>query len=91
MFCDAHKEYLVPGIYEDNITPSEPEDNMPVHEILDERESVRTNENPKSSEFTYQKKDTKINTSAYDRVFNTLNKINTSYSPIMPRMNEPVI
>ena len=36
MFQDMHKEYLVPGIEENNIPTSEPEDKMPVHIILDE-------------------------------------------------------
>ena len=33
MFREAHKEDLVPGIEEDNITTSEPEDTMPMHAI----------------------------------------------------------
>ena len=36
LFREAHKEYLVPGIEENNIPTSEPEDKMPVHIILDE-------------------------------------------------------
>ena len=43
MFQNAHEEYLVPFIEEDNITTSEPEDNIPVHVIPDEVESVRLN------------------------------------------------
>ena len=43
MFREAHEEDLVPCIEEDNITTSEPEDNIPVHVIPDEVESVRLN------------------------------------------------
>ena len=35
MFCKAEKEYLVPGIKEDIIPKSQPEENMPVHLISD--------------------------------------------------------
>ena len=44
MFCKADKEYLVPGIEEDIITTSEPEDKMHVHVIPVEVERVRLNE-----------------------------------------------
>ena len=42
MFCEANKEYLVPGIEEDIIPTSEPEKNMPVNVIPDEGEIVRS-------------------------------------------------
>ena len=58
MFREAEKEYLVPGIEEDVIPMSKPEENMPVHVIPDEGERVRPNEiYEKSSEITYLKKD----------------------------------
>ena len=51
---------------------------MPVHVIPDERESVRPKENLKSSGFTYHNKYFNTDTSAYDRVFNVLNNLDTS-------------
>ena len=45
MLREAHKEGLVKGIEENNITASEPEYNTPVHIITNEVESVRLNEN----------------------------------------------
>ena len=87
MFCDAHEEYLVPGIEEDTILTSEPEDKMPLPIIPDEGESMRSNENPKSTEFTYHKKGAKTNTSAYNRVLNSLNKLYSSYNLTITRMN----
>ena len=41
MFREAHKEYSMPGIEEYKIPTSEPEENIPVHVIPDEEESVR--------------------------------------------------
>ena len=43
MFSEAEKEYLVPGKDEDIISPSKPEDNMPVHVIPVEREIMKPN------------------------------------------------
>ena len=74
VFRDMHEEYLVPDIEEDNITTSDPEENLPVYIIPDEGESVRLNKNSKSSEFTYHNKDANTDTSAYDRLFNSLKK-----------------
>ena len=91
MFRDAHEEYLVPGIEKDKITTLESEDNISVHVILDDGESVRLNTNSKTSEFTYHKKDTNTETSAYDRVLNELKKIDSSYNTNIPRMKKPVI
>ena len=45
IFREAKKEDLVPGIEEDVIPMSEPEENMPVHIIPDEGERVRQKEN----------------------------------------------
>ena len=64
---------------------------MPVRVIPDEGEIVRPKKNSKSSEFTHNKKDANTETSVCDRVMNVLNKLDTSYNPIMQRMNEPVI
>ena len=50
MFHDLHKEDFVPVIEEEKISTSEPEENIPVQVIPDEGESVRPNENSKSSE-----------------------------------------
>ena len=56
---------MVPGIEEDVITTSKPEDKMPVHVISDEGEIVRLKEiSEKSSEFTYLKKYSDADTSA---------------------------
>ena len=35
MFREENKEYLVPGIEEDNICTTKPEEKMPVHVITD--------------------------------------------------------
>ena len=89
MFCEAEKEDLVPGIEEDIFT-SNPEENMPLHLIPEEGEIVRPNENSeKSSELTYLKK--YADTSAYDRVFNALKKLDTLYNPMMQKMHDLVI
>ena len=69
MFSQSHKEDFVPGIEEDIITTSEPEDKMPVQVIPDEKEIVRPNEiSEKSSKFMYHKKDYEIDKSLYNRV-----------------------
>ena len=47
MFRDWHKKYFVPGIEEDTITTSEPEENIHVYLIPDEVSSVRPNKNSK--------------------------------------------
>ena len=92
MFRKAHKEHLVPGIEEDNIPKSEPEDNMPVHIIPDGGESVRQNKNSvESLEFMYHKKDEDTDTSSYNRVLNAPKKLDTFYNPTMKRMHAPVI
>ena len=66
MFCDSHEKYLVPGIEKENTPTSEPEDNpednIYVHVIPDEGESVMPNKKLKSSEFTYHKKDANTET-----------------------------
>ena len=81
IFCEAHKEYLVPGIEEYKITTSEPEDNIPVQIIPYEVESVRPKENlDNSSDFTYHKKDANTDTSLYNMVLNALKNIDTSYN-----------
>ena len=53
MLRDSHKEDFVPGIDEDKNPTSEPEDNpednIPLHVIPDEGETVRPNEKSKSS------------------------------------------
>ena len=64
MFREAEKEYLIPGIEEEFIPTSEPEEKMHVHVITDEGERVRPNEiYEKLSEFTYHKKDEDTETS----------------------------
>ena len=76
---------------EDKIPTPKQEDNMPMHVIPYEGESVSLNENlEKSSEFTYQNKDANTDMSSYDRVLNTIKKIDKSYNPTMPRIIEPV-
>ena len=69
---------------------------MPVHVICDEGEIVRPSEiYEKSSELTYLKKDADADAdadmSAYDRLLNTLKKLDTSYNPTMHKMHNPVI
>ena len=44
MFCEVENEYLLPGIEEDVIPTSKPEDKMTVHVIPDEGEIVNPNE-----------------------------------------------
>ena len=61
-----------------------------MHVISDEGEIVRPNENSKSSDLMYQKKDTKTYTSLYDRVLNALKKLDTLYNLTVTRMNQPV-
>ena len=57
---------------------------MHMHIIPDEGEKVRQNNiSEKSSELTYLKKDTDAETSYYDRVLNSLNKLDTLYNPMM--------
>ena len=57
IFYEAEKEDLVPGIQEDAIPTSKPEENMPVNVIPDEGERVRPNDiSEKSSERTCLKK-----------------------------------
>ena len=87
MFRDAHEEYLVRGIEKDKITTLELEDNIPVHVILDDGESVRLNTNSKTSEFTYHKKDYDIDTSLYNRVLNALKNLDISYNPTVQKMH----
>ena len=92
MFRKAEKECLVPGIEEDVIPTSKLEENMPVHVIPDEGERVSLNEIfEKSSEITYLKKDIDTDISAYNIVFNVLNKIDTSHNPTLQKMHNPVI
>ena len=64
---------------------------MPLHVSPDEGESVMPNENSNSSEFTYHKKDTNTDTQEYDRVLDSLKKLDTLYNKTTPRMHEPVI
>ena len=53
MLREADKEDLVPGIEEEILPTSEPDDNIPVHTTPDEGERVRPNEiSEKSSELT---------------------------------------
>ena len=67
MFREAEKEDLVPGIQEDVIPTSKPEENMTVHVIPDEGERVRPKKiSKKSSELTYLKKDSDTDMSEYD-------------------------
>ena len=94
MFREAEEGDLVPGIEEDVIPTSKPEDKMPVHVIPDKGEIIRRNEiYEKSSEITYLKKHVGVDadTSAYNRVFNALRKLDTSYKPMMQKMHDPVI
>ena len=78
MFFKAEKEDLVPGIEEDIISTSKPEEKMPVHVTPDEGESVIPDKfSEKSSELTYLKKYAYAYTSAYDRVLNALKKLDT--------------
>ena len=44
MFCEVEKEDLVPGIEEDVIRTSKPEENMPVYVVPNEGERVRPDE-----------------------------------------------
>ena len=63
MFHKTNKEDLVPGIKEEIIPTSEPEENIPVHVIPDEGETVRLNKiYEKSSELTYHNKDADTDT-----------------------------
>ena len=62
-----------------------------MHITPDEGESVRPEENSKSSEFRGRKKDGNTDTSEYDRVLNALKKLDTSHNLTMPIMHEPVI
>ena len=62
-----------------------------MHVISNEGESVRPNENLKSSEFTYHNKDTNPDVSAYNMLLNALTKLDTEYNPTIPRMNKPLI
>ena len=65
---------------------------MPVHVIPDEGERVRPNEiSEKSSEPTYLKKNADADTSVYDKVLNTLKKLNILYSTNIQIMHDPVI
>ena len=53
---------------------------------------MRPNEiSEKSSELTYHKKDADADTSAYDRLLNTLKKLYILYNPTMHKMHNPVI
>ena len=89
---NSHEEDFVTVIEEDNIPTSEPEENMPVHTIPDEVESMNPKENlDKFSEFTYHKKDATTDTPAYDKLFNAIKKIDTLYKPSLPRVHKPVI
>ena len=67
MFRESEKEDLVPGIEEDTIPISKPEENMPVYIIPAEGERVRPNGiSENSSELMYLMKDTDAQTSAYE-------------------------
>ena len=69
----------MPGIEEDVISTSKPEENIPVHVIPDEGERVSPNEiYEKSSELTYLNKDADSDMSVYDRVLNSMKKLDTS-------------
>ena len=52
---------------------------------------MNTNEKTKSSDITYPKKETDIDTPAYDWVLRALKKIDTYYNPTMLKINEPII
>ena len=52
---------------------------------------MRPNKKPKSPQFTYLKKDANTYMSVYDRVLNTMKKLDTLYNKTIPRMHEPVI
>ena len=92
MFREAHEEDLMPGIEEDKITTSEPEEKMPVQEIPDEVESVRSNGNDeKPSEFNYHNKYADTDKYLYNRAQDTLKKIDTLYKPMMQNMHNLVI
>ena len=68
----------MPGIEEDIITTSKPEEKMPVHVIPDKVEILRPNDiYEKSSELTYLKKDVDADTSSYNIVLNALKKLDT--------------
>ena len=62
-----------------------------MHITPDEGESVRPEENSKSSEFRGHKKDGNTDTSEYDRVLNALKKLDSCYNLTMPRIHNPVI
>ena len=52
---------------------------------------MRPNEiSEKSSELTYHKKDADVDTSAYNRLLNALNKLDTSYTSKMHEIHKPV-
>ena len=92
MFHKAQKEDLVSVIGEDVILKSKPEKKVPVHVICDEVERVRPNElSEKSSQLTNLNKDTEAHTSAYDRVLNSLKKLDTLYNPTMQKIHNAVI
>ena len=68
---------------------SETEDKLHVHVIPDDRENVRPNGKSKLSECNYHNKYANTDTSAHDRVLNTLNKLDPSYNPTISIMHEP--
>ena len=71
---------------------SEPEYNLPVQVINSEAERFEAGKKSKSSEFTYHKKEyPNTDTSAYDRVLNSHNKLDTLYNTTMPIIYKPVI
>ena len=62
-----------------------------MHITPDEGESVRPEENSKSSEFRGHKKDGNTDTSEYDRVLNALKKLDTSYNMNILIVHDPFV
>ena len=92
MFRKAEKEDLVPGIEEDVITTSKPEEKMHVNVIPDDGERVRPNEiSENSSDIMYLKKYADSEMSVYNRVLNALKQLDTFYNLEMQNMQDPVI
>ena len=63
-----------------------------MHVIPDDGKRVGPNKiSEKSSELPYQNKDADTNNSSYNRVLNSLKKLDTLYNPKMQNMHTPVI
>ena len=95
MFRNLNENDLVSSIeevvQEYNTPTSDPEDPLHMHVIHDEGESARTNENIKSSQTRYLKKETGKDQSEYDFVQQALKKLDTAYNCTITKAHEPII